>query len=251
MKNVANLESDLLEYLAKTDRSQIIRDVYLRHSSLKRLDVLGSVFGNATKPKLGEDGFLRYCLGGDVNEIDTFKEVAAAVQRQCTFIDKMEKQLWIRSPALEGTLQRAIDRYSKFLKLLKLYPKTMLVPTLDIDLIWHTHQCSAVRYQTDTQAFCGRFIDHDDTVGKPELGDGMEKTQKLFRIRFGREYLICNCWDCELVESELARRGYDDVTDEERDAIARRVAVSVAFHRAVEMARRANESLPVKPLELL
>ena len=79
--------------------------------------------------------------------------------RQATFVDKMNNHLWIRSPALEGTLRRAIDRYSKFLILLKrkapplgadgsgttMVPGPIIVPTLDIDLVWHTHQGAGYR----------------------------------------------------------------------------------------------------------
>ena len=63
------------------------------------------------------------------------RPIFEAVQRQEAFVQKMHAQLWIRSPALEGTLQRAIKRYLSFVKLFKLYPKTILVPTLDIDLV--------------------------------------------------------------------------------------------------------------------
>jgi hypothetical protein len=188
--------------------------------------------------------FLKRSLSAGITQ-HTVRELSAAVQRQVSFVDKMETQLWIRSPALEGTLQRAIDRYSKFLKLLKLYPGTMLVPTLDIDLVWHTHQCSASRYENDTRVFADRFIDHDDKLGTSVLDDGMEKTKQLFRIRFGQEYLVCTCWDCQAVLSEVERLNQSGISHGDRDAISQTVARDVAFHRAVELARRAHEPLPM------
>ena len=36
---------------------------------------------------------------------------------------------------------------------------SFLVPTLDIDLVWHTHQLMAHKYDTDCRVFVGRFID--------------------------------------------------------------------------------------------
>ena len=33
------------------------------------------------------------------------------------------------------------------------------VPTLDIDLAWHTHQLTAGQYGDDCMAYVGRFID--------------------------------------------------------------------------------------------
>lgn len=168
-----------------------------------------------------------------------------AVQRQETFIDKMHTQLWIRSPALEGTLQRAIERYLKFLKLFKCRPKTTLVPTLDIDLVWHTHQCSPAQYRASTIQQVGRFINHDDKLGRPVLQDGMETTRGLFRIRFGEEYLICHCWDCELAVSAISARKQEDKTQTEMTSIMREVSRTVACYREVELARRARQLTPV------
>ena len=37
-------------------------------------------------------------------------------------------------------------------------PKMMLVPTLDIDLAWHTHQMMAMRYSDDCLCYVGRYV---------------------------------------------------------------------------------------------
>jgi hypothetical protein len=153
----------------------------------------------------------------------------------------MDAQLWIRSPALVGTLSRAIARYSQFLKLFRLYPGTMLVPTLDIDLVWHSHQLSPGRYERDVLELAGRFVDHDDKLGEDALGKGMQRTKELWRVRFGAEYLICTCWDCEALLDEVDGKGTDaDKVDVER------VAAQVEFHRAVEIARREGGGLPMR-----
>ncbi|KAG9504918.1 hypothetical protein J7337_004899 [Fusarium musae] len=62
------------------------------------------------------------------------KQLRDAVIRQASFADKMNSLMWIRSPALQGTIRRAISRYQNFCKLLKM-SKTTVVPTLDIDLL--------------------------------------------------------------------------------------------------------------------
>lgn len=158
----------------------------------------------------------------------------------------MQAQLWIRSPAIEGTLHRAQDRYGKFLRLFKWYPNIMLVPTLDIDLVWHTHQMSPSRYEQATLAMAGRFIDHNDKLSTTELNPGMEKTKEVFRIRFGQEYLTCTCWDCEALLSAVDAQNRVGEADIDDDLIAQQVSVDVAFHRAVEVARRALKPLPVR-----
>ncbi|KAL5350558.1 hypothetical protein ACLOAV_004127 [Pseudogymnoascus australis] len=151
----------------------------------------------------------------------------------------MEKQLWIRSPVIKGTLHRAIARYSKFLKLFKLYPKTMLVPTLDIDLVWHTHQCSPSRYDVKALKMAGRLINHDDKIGGAILNPGFTKTKGLFRIRFGQEYEVCHCWDCEALLSAVS--SHDSETPPDNKAIARHVRDEVDYYRAVEISKRREK----------
>lgn len=46
-----------------------------------------------------------------------------------------------------------------FLDLMATHPGTMLVPTLDIDLVWHTHQLTYANYQGDCVNYVGRFVD--------------------------------------------------------------------------------------------
>lgn len=125
------------------------------------------------------------------------------VQRQAKFVDKMYAHLWISSPSAQGTITRAVERYENFLQLFKLYPGKMLVPTLDVDIVWHTHQLSAVEYGQSMHSRCGRFIDHDDKIAQNSLNDGMAETTELYRVRFGGTYSVCLCWDCEALLDAL------------------------------------------------
>ncbi|KAF4501102.1 hypothetical protein FAGAP_2687 [Fusarium agapanthi] len=143
---------------------------------------------------------------GLFREYDTelAKQLRDAVIRQASFVDKMNSFMWIRSPAFEGTIRRAIARYQNFCKLLKI-SKTTVVPTLDIDLIWHTHQCMAKHYGQAMKVLAGKFVNHDDTIEKPQLGDGFGETRRLYRVYFGQEYRACGCWDCQALLTELER----------------------------------------------
>lgn len=47
----------------------------------------------------------------------------------------------------------------RFLDLMTLQSDDMLVPTLDIDLVWHTHQLTGQAYQDDCMNLVGRYID--------------------------------------------------------------------------------------------
>lgn len=188
--------------------------------------------------------FLKCCRDAVSNDTKV-TQLVDAVQRQTSFVDKMEKQLWIRSPAVEGTLHRAIHRYNNFLKLFKLYPKTMLVPTLDIDLVWHTHQCSPYLYEAGTVKRAGRLVDHDDKLGKGTLNTGFMKTKDLYRIRFAEDYQVCHCWDCEALLSAVTAQSLE--IQMSNLVIAQHVHEDVAYHRSVEISRRNGETrLPIR-----
>ena len=78
----------------------------------------------------------------------------------------------------------------------------MLVPTLDIDLMWHTHQLWNYGYFKDClESPCHTGIDHDDTVDENKLDDGYEYTCKMYRKLFKQEYsvaivilVLCDAW---------------------------------------------------------
>ena len=55
------------------------------------------------------------------------------------------------------------------------------VPTLDIDLAWHTHQLQS-SYRIDTAKAVGRAIDHNDKVEETDLGYGFDDTAKLWEV---------------------------------------------------------------------
>ncbi|KAF5021926.1 hypothetical protein F66182_6029 [Fusarium sp. NRRL 66182] len=168
-----------------------------------------------------------------------------AVIRQTSFIDKMNTHMWIRSPALQGTVRRGIERYLNFCKLVKV-SKSTVVPTLDIDLVWHTHQCTAKHYGKAIKVLSGKFVNHDDTIDKPKLGDGFGETRRLYRVHFGQEYRICGCWDCQalLTELEKAQVWEEEIFD--MDKIAAKVKEEVFYHRAVEWSRRHKATLPMR-----
>ncbi|KAL4944332.1 hypothetical protein BDV06DRAFT_233500 [Aspergillus oleicola] len=254
-----SLEPDLFSYLTSPFHGSTLKQVLKKHLHINTTDrnTLPTVNAEAINRIIQDDNsnltpdeidFLRNSsMAIDEKTAGTVSKLVAAIQRQASFVEKMEAHLWVRSPALEGTLTRAVDRYSKFLKLFKLYPGQMLVPTLDIDLVWHTHQCSHEQYNAAMMQIAGRLIDHDDKLGKNTLDPGFERTASLFRVRFGVEYSRCLCWDCEAlldaVKAGRARGGSAREREKERDAIAKTVQESVAYYRAVEIARRKGDVL--------
>ena len=56
---------------------------------------------------------------------------------------------------------RAIRRYKTFLFVSYLYPNMQLVPTQDIDRVWHCHLLHTRKYRQDCELLFGHFIDHE------------------------------------------------------------------------------------------
>ncbi|KAI0508764.1 hypothetical protein F5B22DRAFT_382878 [Xylaria bambusicola] len=242
------LHSDLLVFLEDESKPATISKCLSNHG-IRRSEGQDRGLTLADVPKVSNEqnilgrleyGFLDVCRQA-VSKDDTAEKLVDAVKRQSAFVDKMDRQLWIRSPAVSETIDRAINRYERFLTLLKLYPGTMLVPTLDIDLVWHTHQCSPTQYNLATVKMAGRFIDHNDKLGTATLDPAFDKTKALYRIHFATEYNICVCWDCEALRSSIISES--DKTYINNRLIARDTHLRVSYYRAVEMARRKGETL--------
>ncbi|OLN96472.1 Glycine-rich domain-containing protein 1-like protein 1 [Colletotrichum chlorophyti] len=124
-------------------------------------------------------------------------DLSSAIARQSDFSSKMARHAWLRSPSCTVTLARSAARYANFFALIAANPGTVLVPTLDIDLAWHTHQLSPARYLAFSKRVAGRLIDHDDEIPSQTLATLSRDMGALWRAQFGDEYHVCLCWKCE------------------------------------------------------
>lgn len=86
---------------------------------------------------------------------------------------------------------QAINRYSMFLCLIYLYPNRKLVPTQEIDKVWHHHILDTMKYTQDCEMLFGRFIHHFPYFGKRGKADrnnlykAFAETERLFQKHFG------------------------------------------------------------------
>ncbi len=99
----------------------------------------------------------------------------------------MKSQKWSKDEA-----QFACNQYKNFLFLLKKYQekKEFLVPTKDIDEVWHNHILDTVNYEKDCKKIFGRFIHHDpasenDKEKHTILKQAFKVTQDLYIKEFG------------------------------------------------------------------
>ncbi|KAJ6606211.1 hypothetical protein DFH09DRAFT_1017165 [Mycena vulgaris] len=125
-------------------------------------------------------------------------ELVGAILRQGSFVTKMYELQWTQPGFFDNAedevaLQHAIARYHAFLDLMSSSPASFFVPTLDIDLAWHTHQLMASNYTQDTVKHVGRFIDHDDKVEESQLASSFDITCRAWKNRYGVQYTHCGC----------------------------------------------------------
>lgn len=124
-------------------------------------------------------------------------ELGGAVIRQSVFIDKMLAIDWLHSPAARKTMNRLLLKYSRFIQIISTYSLHTAVPTLDVDLGWHTHQLSPKSYYDYVNGKCKKFIDHDDKIDEDTLSIAFEWTSKTYEKLFQEVYSECTCWYCE------------------------------------------------------
>lgn len=136
------------------------------------------------------------------------EDLVGCVLRQERFVEKMNKLDWLHSPLVFKSLQEAVLRYSRFFEMLTdANLRQMLVPTLDIDLAWHTHQLTMYGYFRDCRGSAVHtVIDHDDKVDEGRLDDGFSFTAKRYKQLYKEEYSVCFCLYCTSKRSDSLRK---------------------------------------------
>lgn len=101
-------------------------------------------------------------------------------------------------------MTRLLQKYDRFFMIMLTTPGHMIVPTLDVDLAWHTHQLAPrayYKYSTSrtaaSQTQQAKFIDHNDKVEEGVLGDAFVFTCRKYMNLFNEVYSECTCWFCE------------------------------------------------------
>ena len=91
----------------------------------------------------------------------------------------------------EGDVLRAVRQYRRFLTLKLRYPGANLVPTDDIDMIWHAHILDTGNYESDCRLLFGHFLHHDPFFGEfgsetqEDMGAMFDETSDLWAREYG------------------------------------------------------------------
>lgn len=173
---------------------------------------------------------------------NTYRQIAASVQSQATFAERMEHKLWLRSPTMRYTLDCARKRYRRFFNLRKDHPNQILAPTLDISLVWNTHRLSLASYSLFSTRFAGKMVYPQDDTDKEILDSNLTQTKVLYYKRYEELYDICQCWPCEAIREAIATKDLSSsgkVTEAMKEIKER-----VDDYRLRELQRRMGPQVP-------
>lgn len=88
---------------------------------------------------------------------------------------------------------RLIELYRCFLVLNEIYPNISIVPSKEIDKVWHAHILDTAKYREDCQRVFGRFVDHFPYFGlrgeedAKNLQTTYQASRALFIEHFGAD----------------------------------------------------------------
>ncbi|KAJ3359186.1 hypothetical protein GGF32_009558 [Allomyces javanicus] len=140
------------------------------------------------KTKLSNNNLYRSLLASyrDIATGPWSMDLVQAVLRQREFTRKMAVTEY--SDHTRRIATQATVRYHKLMLMLAQHRDLFMVPTLDIDLAWHTHQLHPQRYAAYTLDKLGAVLNHDDTIESPRLKEGFTKTAHVWSEMFGEPY---------------------------------------------------------------
>ena len=92
----------------------------------------------------------------------------------------------------KSIIRQMITRYYRFMQLKASFPDNiLLIPTMDIEIIWQTHLLRPEKYRSDCLRLFHRIIDHSlflDEIGYSLKNQAFLDTCQLYRERFGEQY---------------------------------------------------------------
>ncbi|KNE71371.1 hypothetical protein AMAG_15605 [Allomyces macrogynus ATCC 38327] len=185
---------------------------------------------NATKSKLKNGNLFRSMLASyrDFATGPWSMDLVQAVLRQREFTHKMAATEY--SDRTRRIATQATVRYHKLMLMLAKHRDMFMVPTLDIDLAWHTHQLHPRRYAAYTFEKLGAVLNHDDTIESPRLKEGFTKTAHVWSEMFSEPYAC-----------DAAFRGFWTASKVATATIAAPVMLPLLMRRASKHKSAVNE----------
>ncbi|KAI8077763.1 uncharacterized protein BX664DRAFT_343423 [Halteromyces radiatus] len=103
-------------------------------------------------------------------------DLIQAVARQRKFYSNITSIHW-QYPI---SYMSAIRRYHDHLALIKMHPNHKAIPTIEIDVAFHTHMMDSLRYHKFTIHRVGKLINHDDDIPESSIRKHLSEWQTLW-----------------------------------------------------------------------
>ena len=88
-------------------------------------------------------------------------------------------------------VRNSVVQYKKFLSLNRKYPDSVLVPTGEIDSVWHAHILDTKNYADDCNMLFGKFLNHEPYFGpyskesQEDMARWFEETSIFWQMEYG------------------------------------------------------------------
>jgi hypothetical protein len=183
----------------------------------------------------------------------------AEVKKHERFIDEAHSLLWIRAPALVGSLTRASAEYSDSqLRGTAVDYDARDVP-FGIQLFWQTHRLFPNHYRLSPQEIGDRGQSGNSkalALQSPSSGSASKDPELVFER--------CQCWTCERIRDDIPTFAHTPPaldassptapsthTHQQLSALSseqlRQIQDDLGFYHAVERARKRGDPLPTRP----
>ena len=182
-------------------------------------------------------------------QVDLF----AKVKEQEKFIDEAHDLLWIRSPALMGSLERSSIDYLEF-QFEKKHEQNADHPLpFGVDLLLRTHKLYPIQYELFCHGPGASMTDAKNPVSKQSTASSEDEPQT-------HPASECYCWTCERIKDDLPGFTYDKDASSSTSPVydvsllnstsseqLRSIQDDLGFYHAVENARIQDLPLPTRP----
>ena len=178
-------------------------------------------------------------------------DLVTQVHHQEAFLEASHDALWIRSPAMSGSIYRACLDYLRVDDMGRLGDFTLQQLPYGVELIWRTHRLFPAQYlnyrhsSPDTR-------DEGYDLKATYSSDSTTSTRSSRHFGDGER---CICWTCERIRDDAPSWNYDKrikfydplVLDALSSDQLSQIKDDLGFYKATESHRRSGLPLPTRP----
>ena len=115
------------------------------------------------------------------------------------FVEKLQQPA---PRGVEWSKEQAEDAdkwYRRFLILGLKYPGVNIVPSKEVDVLWHSHILDMKRYEQDTRRIFGKILYHRPASEGRNMQPQIARTNALMLVEFGEEFTgsLATCDICD------------------------------------------------------